>query len=119
MNQPPVVVRGNLPQRLLPPHRAHDGTEQAAAGIVDLALRRFAAPDKCSRDGAAKQQKPKSRFRKASIRKRIDRISERILRHGSVPVAGQPGEFTEIRIILSRASAILRAPEMSLIGRFC
>src|SRR5579863_1014415 len=82
MDQPPVVVRGYLPQRLLPPHRARDDTQQAAAGILDRALRRLASPDKCGRYGAAKQQKPKYRFGKTCIRKRIDRISERILQHG-------------------------------------
>ena len=57
----------------------------AAAGGPDRALRRLAAPDKLGRYRATKQQKPQGRFWKTSIRKRIDRISERILQHGSVP----------------------------------
>jgi hypothetical protein len=88
----------------------------AAAGGPDRALRRLAAPDKLGRYRATKQQKPKGRFGKTCIRKRIDRICERILQHGSCPGTRQPAKFTEIRIILSRASVIQR-PSTGITGR--
>ena len=40
----PVVVRGNLPERLLPPHCADDKTDEPYADMPDAALSRISSP---------------------------------------------------------------------------
>src|SRR5580700_1980683 len=105
VDQSPIVVRRHVPKRLLPPHRAHNDAQQAAANMLDRSLRWIQTPNKDGHYRTAKEQKPKHRLRKICIGKSGERVGERILSHGS-DFRRRDGSFIRLKALASASSTV-------------
>src|SRR5215469_17086563 len=75
------IERGQLPQRLLPPHRADEETAQPVAYVTPRALARDGSPRIERSDYAADEQQPVNDRRPGGTHQEVHRIGEWIRCH--------------------------------------